>query len=52
MINRSYSIHKFGGSSLANAKRFKEVSSVLKGKNEIIVVSAIQGMTVRKFSIQ
>lgn len=40
----SRSIHKFGGSSLANAERFMAVKSLLK-KNEIIVVSAIQGTT-------
>ena len=43
--NHSYSIHKFGGSSLANAERFREVKSLLHNKNEIIVVSAIKGTT-------
>ena len=38
-------IHKFGGSSLANADRFIALRSLLKGKNEIIVVSAIHGTT-------
>lgn len=45
IINHSYSIHKFGGSSLANAKKFMEIKALLKGQNEIIVVSAIQGAT-------
>jgi aspartokinase/homoserine dehydrogenase 1 len=40
-----YSVHKFGGSSLANADRFVALKSLLNGKNEIIVVSAIQGTT-------
>lgn len=43
--NHFYSIHKFGGSSLANAKKFKEIGSLLVGTQEIIVVSAIQGTT-------
>lgn len=42
--NHSYSIHKFGGSSLANAERFKTVKALLGGK-EIVVVSAVQGTT-------
>lgn len=41
----SYQIHKFGGSSLANADRFTAIRSLLSGKNEIIVVSAVQGAT-------
>jgi aspartokinase/homoserine dehydrogenase 1 len=45
IINQSYSIHKFGGSSLADANKFKEISSLLHGENEIIVVSAVQGVT-------
>jgi aspartokinase/homoserine dehydrogenase 1 len=44
MIKNSYSIHKFGGSSLANAGRFMAIKSLLKG-NEIVVASAIQGTT-------
>ncbi|CEG56990.1 bifunctional aspartate kinase/homoserine dehydrogenase I [Legionella fallonii] len=42
--NHFYSIHKFGGSSLANAERFMAVKSLLSG-NEIVVASAIQGVT-------
>ena len=45
ILNHSYSIHKFGGSSLANAKQFMDIKSLLKGKNEILVVSATQGTT-------
>ncbi|WP_131783390.1 bifunctional aspartate kinase/homoserine dehydrogenase I [Legionella gresilensis] len=45
MINNSYSIHKFGGSSLANAERFMAVKSLLKG-DEIIIVSAVQNVTL------
>ncbi len=40
-----YDVHKFGGSSLANAERIKALPSLLNGKNEIIVVSAMQGVT-------
>ncbi|CDZ75984.1 Aspartokinase I/homoserine dehydrogenase I [Legionella massiliensis] len=43
--NHSYSIHKFGGSSLANSKKIKALKSLLKGEQEIIVVSAVQGTT-------
>lgn len=42
--NHSFSIHKFGGSSLASAERFMAIKSLLQG-NEIIVVSAISGTT-------
>ena len=44
MIKNSRAIHKFGGSSLANAERFMAIKSLLK-QDEIIVVSAIQGTT-------
>ncbi|MBA2710545.1 MAG: bifunctional aspartate kinase/homoserine dehydrogenase I [Tatlockia sp.] len=44
MINKSYAVHKFGGSSLANAERFRAIQVLLKGE-EIIVVSAMQGVT-------
>ena len=40
-----YLAHKFGGSSLANADRFIALKSLLTGKKEIIVASAIQGTT-------
>lgn len=42
---QAYPIHKFGGSSLADAKKFMAIKSLLKGKKEIIVVSAVQGVT-------
>lgn len=41
----NYSIHKFGGSSLANAERFVATKSLISGNNEVIVVSAVQGVT-------
>ncbi len=41
----AYSVHKFGGSSLANSSRFKSLPSLLRGQDEIIVVSAVQGVT-------
>ena len=44
-LNPTYIVHKFGGSSLANSQRFKALPALLKGKNEIIVVSAVQGVT-------
>ncbi len=40
-----YDVHKFGGTSITNAARFIELNSLLKGKNEVIVVSATQGTT-------
>jgi aspartokinase/homoserine dehydrogenase 1 len=43
--NQAYPIHKFGGSSLANANKFMAIKSLLKGQNEILVVSAVQGVT-------
>ncbi|MBA2655937.1 MAG: bifunctional aspartate kinase/homoserine dehydrogenase I [Tatlockia sp.] len=41
----SCSIHKFGGSSLADSSKIKAIKTLVKGKNEIIVVSAVQGVT-------
>ncbi|HHF7345997.1 TPA: bifunctional aspartate kinase/homoserine dehydrogenase I [Legionella feeleii] len=38
-------VHKFGGSSLANAERFKVIPQLLTEGNELIVVSALQGVT-------
>lgn len=43
--NNRYEVHKFGGSSLANADRFVALKLLLKGKNEIIIVSATQETT-------
>src|SRR5579863_3821801 len=40
-----FTTHKFGGSSLADAERFKAVKQILSGKKEIIVVSATKGTT-------
>lgn len=37
--------HKFGGSSLRDAERFVASSKLLSGKEEIIIVSAMQGIT-------
>lgn len=45
LANHCFSVHKFGGSSLANAEKFRNVASLLTGSNEIIVVSAISGTT-------
>jgi aspartokinase/homoserine dehydrogenase 1 len=44
---RAYSVHKFGGSSVADASRFKAVKEILSGNQEIIVVSATKGTTSR-----
>lgn len=44
-VDHNYQVHKFGGSSLATTDRFIAIKSLLHGKNEIIVVSAIQGTT-------
>ena len=38
-------VQKFGGSSLADAEHFKIVKSLLIGKDEIIVVSAVKDIT-------
>lgn len=38
-------VHKFGGTSLANSQRFRSLKTILSGKQEIIVVSAVQGVT-------
>lgn len=42
-----YTLHKFGGSSLADAKRFNEVKKILAGNQEVIVVSATKGTTTQ-----
>ncbi len=44
-INHQYSVHKFGGSSVANVDRIVALKSLLSGKNEIIVISALHGTT-------
>lgn len=38
-------VHKFGGTSLADASRYAAVAQMTQGKDEIIVVSAMQGVT-------
>lgn len=38
-------VQKFGGSSLADADHFKIVKQLLRGHDEAIVVSAVQGVT-------
>ena len=41
-------VHKFGGSSLANAERFQRVAAILRQREEtqqVTVVSAMQGVT-------
>lgn len=43
--NLPYTVHKFGGASLADAERFVSLKSLLTEKNEIIVVSAIKDCT-------
>ncbi len=43
--SNNYIVHKFGGSSLVNADSYKTVAARLNGQNEIIVVSAIKGIT-------
>lgn len=45
IIKNHFTTHKFGGSSLADAERFKAVKQILSGKKEIIVVSATKGTT-------
>lgn len=44
-IKNDYVVHKFGGTSVANAARFIALKSLLTGRNEVIVVSAVQGTT-------
>jgi aspartokinase len=40
-------IHKFGGSCLIDQYSFENIKNILAQKNEIIVVSAITGITTR-----
>lgn len=42
-----YTVHKFGGSSVADASRFKEVKKILTGSTEVVVVSATKGTTTK-----
>lgn len=38
-------VHKFGGSSLVNVNCLQNIKSILTGENEIVIVSAIKGVT-------
>ncbi|APJ03702.1 bifunctional aspartate kinase/homoserine dehydrogenase I [Silvanigrella aquatica] len=40
-----YFVHKFGGSNLKQSESFHKIKNVLSGHNEIIVVSALHGVT-------
>ncbi|WP_119343525.1 bifunctional aspartate kinase/homoserine dehydrogenase I [Facilibium subflavum] len=42
----AYTVHKFGGSSLADAKKIRNIISIIQGRNEAIIVSA-SGKTTR-----
>lgn len=44
-VSNKYILHKFGGSSLADADHFKAIKLLLTGKDEIIVVSAVKDVT-------
>lgn len=45
MLRAVGELHKFGGTSLANAERFQAVQQLLSGQHEVIVVSAVKGVT-------
>lgn len=45
IVKNVFSVHKFGGSSLADAERFQSIRPLLSGQKEIIVVSATEGTT-------
>ncbi len=48
MIERRWRIHKFGGTSLADAERFRRVSEILRAQGDprqAVVVSAAAGVT-------
>jgi aspartokinase/homoserine dehydrogenase 1 len=45
ILKNYYTVHKFGGSSVADASRFLEVKKILSGQKEVIVVSATKGTT-------
>lgn len=42
---KKYIIQKFGGSSLADSHHFQAIKSLLRGHDEIIIVSAVKGVT-------
>jgi aspartokinase/homoserine dehydrogenase 1 len=43
--DKQYRVHKFGGSSLADAAHFAAIKPLLTGQDEIIVVSAVKDVT-------
>ena len=48
MIERRWRIHKFGGTSLASAERFRRVADILQAQEDprqAVVVSAAAGVT-------
>jgi bifunctional aspartokinase / homoserine dehydrogenase 1 len=45
--NKKLIVHKFGGSSLANADKIRNVASIIHAKDEVVLVSAI-GKTTRQ----
>lgn len=54
MANRRFSVHKFGGTSVANAERYRGVARILRsgpqydsaeGRRQAVVVSAMSGVT-------
>jgi aspartokinase/homoserine dehydrogenase 1 len=45
IVKNHFTVHKFGGSSVADAERLKAVKQILSGEKEIIVVSATKGTT-------
>lgn len=47
LVKNHYTVHKFGGSSVADASRFKEVKKILTGDNDVVVVSATKGTTTK-----
>ncbi len=49
-MSKNWSVHKFGGTSVANAERIRKVSEILaseKGAYKAVVVSAMSGTTDR-----
>ena len=48
MTNHNFIVHKFGGTSLADAGRYRHVAEILRGESrspQAVVVSAMKGMT-------
>ena len=48
-MTSTWVVHKFGGTSLADAKRYRQVAAILRGevkdRKKAIVVSAMHGVT-------